>query len=380
MWCHVGANFLAMNTKSWPKIKAVLKNGKPMVLVDARMAGKGERRFFSTKREAEGWAQIQRVRRQNEGGRAFDDKELAVYGLTIADAIRFTVDYYRRQAASVPVDEAIRRLLESKKAAGMSEGYLRTVGNNLGKLATHFDGRMISSITPTDIESFLSGLALAPGTWNTVRRDAVTLWGYALKAGFATENAAKAAERSKEIDAPPGILTPAQAAALLAESKDNDLLAYHSIGLFAGLRVSEINALDWKDVDLAGGFIHVGAKISKTRSRRLVPILDNLKAWLQPIAKTSGVVMERKARRRHEYARARAGITVWPDNAMRHSFASYRLAQTQNAPQTALESGHDQAVLFAHYRELVKPKDAERYFSIRPVSETAEKVVSISSA
>ena len=50
---------------------------------------------------------------------------------------------------------------------------------------------------------------------------------------------------------------PEQAAGLLAESKDNDLLAFHAIGLFAGLRVSEIKALDGRDVDLAGGFIHV---------------------------------------------------------------------------------------------------------------------------
>ena len=83
---------------------------------------------------------------------------------------------------------------------------------------------------------------------------------------------------------------------MLAESKDDDLLAFHSVRLFAGLCVAEIRALDWRDVDLAGGFIHVGAKISKTRSRRLVPILDNLKAWLQPIAK----------------AAARAGDSDWP--------------------------------------------------------------------
>ena len=139
------------------------------------------------------------------------------------------------------------------------------------------------------------------------------------------------------------------------------MLAFHAIGLFAGLRVAEIKALDWRDVDLAGGFIHVGAKISKTRSRRLVPILDNLQAWLQPIAKPSGPIVERELRYRHEAARERAGIKEWPENCMRHSFVSYRLAATGNAAQTALESGHDQAVLFAHYRELVRPKDAERY-------------------
>ena len=63
---------------------------------------------------------------------------------------------------------------------------------------------------------------------------------------------------------------------------------------------------------------------------------------------------------------------------MRHSFVSYRLAATGNAAQTALESGHDQAVLFHHYRELVKPKDAARYFEIRPAQ--AGNVIAISAA
>ena len=168
---------------------------------------------------------------------------------------------------------------------------------------------------------------------------------------------------------------------MLGESNDNDLLAFHAIGLFAGLRVTEIKALDWRDVDLVGGFIHVGGRISKTRSRRLVPILENLRTWLQPIAKSSGpVLLDPDTRYRHK-APSRAGITEWPDNAMRHPFVSYRLAATQNAPQTALESGHDQAVLFKHYRELVRPKDAERFFSIRPAArEVAEKIVPISAA
>jgi integrase len=167
---------------------------------------------------------------------------------------------------------------------------------------------------------------------------------------------------------------------LLAESNDPDLLALHAIGCFAGLRVAEIGKLDWRDVDLQHGLITVGASISKTRSRRLVPILDNLKAWLQLIAKPAGpVLVEPDTRYRHEAVRRRAGIVEWPQNCLRHSFVSYRLAATQNAPQTALESGHDQAVLFKHYRELVRPKDAERFFSIRPADKDAEeKIVSIS--
>jgi integrase len=203
------------------------------------------------------------------------------------------------------------------------------------------------------------------------------LWSFSEKYGWAIAATARNTELATRIDKVPGILTPEQAAALLAESRD---IPYHSIALFAGLRKSEILALDWRDVDLAGGFIHVGAKISKTRSKRLVPILDNLREWLQPVAKPQGPVVEPGLRKRHENARRRSGIKVWPENAMRHSFVSYRLASTGNAAQTALESGHDQAILFKRDRELVRPKDAERYFTTKPSGEASEKVVSIAAA
>ena len=69
-----------------------------------------------------------------------------------------------------------------------------------------------------------------------------------------------------------------------------------------------------------------------------------------------------------------AGILRWPDNALRHSLASYHLADFKNAAATALELGHhDSRVTFAHYRELVRPKEAERYWNIKP--ETSAKVV-----
>jgi hypothetical protein len=83
-----------MNKQSWPRIKAVVKNGKPSIMVDARIAGKGERRFFASKAEAEGWAQRQRVKRQNEGDGAFDERELSAFGWSIKDAIRFALNTF----------------------------------------------------------------------------------------------------------------------------------------------------------------------------------------------------------------------------------------------------------------------------------------------
>jgi integrase len=165
-----------------------------------------------------------------------------------------------------------------------------------------YGDKIIAQIGTADLEGFLAGLNVAAETRNSYRRNIHTLWSFAEKRGWATSAIAGHTERAKAIARPPGILAPGQATALLAESKDDDLLCLHCLGLFAGLRVAEIKALDWQDVDLAGGFIHVGAKISKTRARRLVPVLPNLKAWLQPIAKPAGPVVERELRYRHEAA------------------------------------------------------------------------------
>jgi integrase len=359
---------------AWPKIKKVTKNGKTCFLVDARIDGKGERRFFPTRQEAEGFAHLCKVRRKNEGQAALVDDELASFGWTVAKAVKFALEHLRRNQASLPIEEAIARLIESKRQANNSEKYCRWMEQRLARLAAKYKGRTIASITAPELETFLNGLNVSAGTRNTYRRDLVTLWSWAVKNRFATTNEAQAVDTARVTQAAPEIFTPKQAAALMAQSK-GDVAAFHAIGLFAGLRVAEIKRLTWEDVDLAGGYIHVSAQASKTRSRRLVPILPNLADWLAPIAKKEGPVLEKNFQKRQLATRAAAGITKWPENGLRHSFVSYRLAATGNAAQTALEAGHDQAVLFRHYRELVRPADAAAYFSIAP--EQAENIIKL---
>src|SRR5262249_47992463 len=56
----------------------------------------------------------------------------------------------------------------------------------------------------------------------------------------------------------------------------------------------------------------------------------------------------------------------WKANALRHSYASYRFAQIGDAGRVAGELGNSAAMVYRHYRELVKPADGERWFNIRP--------------
>lgn len=368
---------------SWPKIRKTLNHGKPAYLVDARISGRGERRFFEKKTDADVWAQAQRIKRQNQGETAFDDRELARFGWTVSDAIRFSLEHLRRQSASVSLEKSVEALVSARRSEQCAERYCHDLELRLAKLVAAFPTQSIAEIRTGDLEDFLSRLKVAPQTRNTFRRDIRTLWSFAETRGWALADTAKKTKRAREVPQPPGILTPAQGQALIEASEDPALLAFHAIGMFAGLRVAEIVALEWSAVDLEGGFINVAAAVSKTRSRRLVPILPNLRAILEPIKAAQGkVAPQLRLRQLHEAARREAGfepptkeekkqkvlpnLLPWPDNAMRHSFVSYRLAATGNAAQTALESGHDQAVLFRHYRELVRPTEAAKWWGILP--------------
>ena len=56
-------------------------------------------------------------------------------------------------------------------------------------------------------------------------------------------------------------------------------------------------------------------------------------------------------------------------NALRHSFINYRVAAIQNVAQVALEAGNSPQTIFRHYRELVRPADAVKWFAIGPLGE-----------
>ena len=56
----------------------------------------------------------------------------------------------------------------------------------------------------------------------------------------------------------------------------------------------------------------------------------------------------------------------WRQNGLRHSYISYRVAQTGDVARTALEAGNTPKMIFRHYREVVDEESAIAWFSIMP--------------
>jgi integrase len=146
---------------------------------------------------------------------------------------------------------------------------------------------------------------------------------------------------------------------------------YLALGAFSGLRHAELMRLDWEEIKSAQKHIEVTAGKAKTAQRRIVPIQQNLRAWIMPHVQQTGFVFCGDPSRflNRVTAVARDLKITWPQNGLRHSYASYRLAKCKSAAEVALEMGNSPAMVFRHYRELVTPLDAKKWWGLVPKSD-----------
>jgi integrase len=148
-----------------------------------------------------------------------------------------------------------------------------------------------------------------------------------------------------------------------------------AIGAFAGIREAEIKRLDWSEVDQKRGHIEIKSSKAKSARRRIIEIQPNLREWLRPYAEMIGPVAPANSRKKLDLVRKAAKLARWPNNGLRHGYASYRLAETHDAPRVASELGHTSPqMLYSTYRELVLPAEAERYWELVPDVKAANVV------
>ena len=129
-------------------------------------------------------------------------------------------------------------------------------------------------------------------TRNNLRTSLTTLFSFAKQRGYLPKNMPTEAEsvpKAKVVEDETKILTADQMQKLLAASHGY-VRAHLAVAAFAMLRTAELARLDWKQIDLTENLIIVNAGDAKVSRRRLVPIPDNLKAWLQPL-KSQGAVL-----------------------------------------------------------------------------------------
>jgi integrase len=363
-----------------PKFKFVL---------DLRAFKKG-RKFFKTRAEAAAEAMRQRtlLERHSREAVGLSQREmsdfitardsLAQYGETIGDAVQFRVDHLARvRRHGITVAQLAGEVIEAKRRGGRSQVYLRDLRYRLNKFVQDFGERPIAGVSVGELDDWLRALPLSPQSRTNYRRIIGLLFSYAESRGIIDKNPIPRTAKPKLDNKAPEIFAVDELRALLdaASRAAPDVLPMIAIGAFAGLRDAEIKRLDWGEVDLARGNIEVKAAKAKSARRRIIQIQPNLAEWLRPYAAMKGSVVPEGARGKLDRVCKAAGHSRWPNNGLRHSFASYRLAACYDAPRVAGELGHTSPqMLYSTYRELVLPEEAERYWKLVPDVKAANVV------
>lgn len=406
------------------------------------VAGKRVRRYFATDGEAATFIEAQTTRQGNLGARAANvDSQLVEdavecaallkpHGLRLLDAVRDFVEARLHLIASrtgqtmkslrtlavqknavlpqwdaVPlaeaaqhygalladrakswtVDEAAETWLASREQKGRSEGYLRGAKIRLARFRQTYGGTSMADISTPDVDAWVNELGLGPQSRCNFLTVLSSLFSYATKQGRSPRNPVVNVERPDVVRDEPGILTPQEFTRLLHELPD-DTVPYVVLSAFAGLRPMEVRRLNWQDINFQTGLITVKSGTSKTKRRRTVPLMDNLRAWLEPLAQDDGPVVPLAdltiRQKRIKPARERAGLKHWPHDCLRHSAASYWLQIEGDAARVALWLGHTQEVLHEHYKGLLSdPAHAAQWFAIKPAPQRATaKIISIKAA
>ena len=338
--------------------------------------GKRCRRFFRTRAEADDFAR-DALEEQHQYGRKAQHlphdlrlsaircaEKLSLYGKSLEDATESLLERLRVSQRSSSLNKLLSEYLESKQGKGLSRRHLQDLKNRLGKFASFAGDKTASEIKPEQIEHWLQDFR--GENHNNYLRRLHALFNYGIKRGYLAENPANAIDKVKVADTEPAIFTPEEIEALLNAVPDR-AVPYFAIGAFAGLRPREIERLDWTDIYLEEGYIRVRPKVAKTTSNRLEDIQPNLRAWLQPMSCESGPVTPPNLRKIREATQYKIGLTQWPQDGLRHSYASYHLAHFKNINELATQMGHtDTKLIFRHYRRVVSKSQAVDYWGITP--------------
>lgn len=165
--------------------------------------------------------------------------------------------------------------------------------------------------------------------------------------------------------------------------RDPRLRNFIVFGAFAGMRTKETHLLEWSACDFDHRTIHVSReviKITRGVKERYVEMTD---AFLRHVHRDNkGRVMalnptnlgKHRNKLRHRMyrllkrkkdPRAKVWKNDWPDNCLRHSFATYLLALKKDAGPVAHQLGHMSAkMVHQDYATPIQPAQAAKYWAL----------------
>jgi len=307
-------------------------------------------------------------------------------GTSIIQAAQAWKDSYGKGVKEILIKDIATSFIKDKKRQGLKTkaSYERT----FPRFIEEFGDYPINALTKNDLSEWLykaftvSGKAnIHPETFNSHRKRLKTLFKWARDNGYLPRNAQTEVDlipKMKVKRGPIGIFKVQEYSSILKliKKKKPKYLAATVLAGFTGLRSIEIGTQKWEDIDLKRQFLKVSNAKEGTPAKRIVPLCSAAIEWLTMCDKINPLVAPKHNAIDIIRKEIRTANIACPDNGFRHSYISYKVAETSNVDETALFSGNSRDIIFKHYRELVSKADGLEWFSLTPAIVTKTPSVS----
>lgn len=398
--------------KTWPKIRLVFIDGKNYYQVDARKQGtNGKRETFSNREEAEKRAAEIEENHSLEGIEGMNlspelriaaikgEKTLSKWGKSLDEAIAFYCNFLEgeeKRQKSLTIEFLAKSWFEEKAKGSnkaLKQDTLNGISEGANYLKKEWGNLRIADLTEEHFQKYLDNLTVSQRRKFNLRSTFSQFFNWCIKRKHTAINPLKEIEihvPSKDVE----ILSIEECKKIMqtAENSFPDLLPYHAICLFAGLRPTEATLLTWENIHLAERQITVLGSTSKTGETRNVKIEDTLFNWLQEFKgeKKGHIIKQKGCRTALEKFRACLGYKIkkhnskewqnekgnaWIDDVMRHTFASYYLGKYNDRAHLAEQMGNSLKMIKSHYKRIVSNSDTKTFWGIMPqsIKEKAKK-------
>ena len=164
----------------------------------------------------------------------------------------------------------------------------------------------------------------------------------------------------------------------LCEEKFPSLLGYYCLTIFGGLRPSEAQRMEWKDLSFDTKQVSVN-KWGKVGARKFtLKSTDTLWVWLahikaknpdKPLNPLKGhAKLQRKCREAFCEAGETREAVKWVQDGLRHSFGTYYYNLTRNILETVFVMGNSEKIARKHYLQAVTEENTKKYWALRPAT------------
>lgn len=370
--------------------------------------GKRLMKLMPTKQEAEQWLQEKKEELRQGGvislALADEDRlmfleakaKLQARGATLREAVDFYLMHHRPAETVLLFEELFHRFLEAKEEAGVTQRHLYQLKCSVGSFSDSVGGgrRPAHEITEEEILRWLRSNQWSWKTWNNYRGDVHAVFEWAVEKKMLARNVCTGVlrkQRPSDDDDEVQFLPVEKVHQMLlrasAVKRDwgrfdargewqdpgpedvdlRDCLGMVVIGFFCGLRPeNELGKMEWRHV--REELVVVSSGRAKSRSRRLVDLSENARAWLALCPSREGRIQPKGWERKWELLRKQCGVLDnWPHNAMRHTFATMHLAHHHDEKKLQRLLGHKSAeMIYQHYSGLETPANAAKFWDLRP--------------